>query len=388
MDSSTLLLILSSVILVITCVSAADLYLGIRKMIRLSDVPLAMDSTTSVSIVIPACNEEENVAEAIVSHLNQDYANCEIIVINDRSTDTTGRVLDELKEKYPQLIVIHNTELPDGWMGKAHALQLGAQKAGGDLLLFTDGDIVMEQSTISRAVSRMNEKDLDHLTLLFRNTSPGLMLNSLILESGAGLLQMLRPWKAVEENSKNYVGVGAFNLVKKSSYEAIGGHERFKMHPIDDIMLGKAIKRSGFSQECMLGIDIVTVPWYSSVGAMVNGLMKNILAVINYRFILLPPLVFFLILLTILPFWGIVFAQGEARYVFALVEVVRLSAFYAGTKIFSLSPWCTAGTVLVPYIKVYILLRAAWCNIQDRGIQWRGTHYPLEQLQKNEPLFF
>jgi glycosyltransferase involved in cell wall biosynthesis len=383
------LLILSSAVLVllVTAISALDLFFGIRSMTRLKHIsPFAKGRKPRISIIVPACNEEKNIQRAILSQLQQEYDNLEVIAINDRSTDSTGIILDTLESEHENLKVRHIQDLPEGWMGKANAMQQGALLADGEYLLFTDADIIMEESTLARAAQYMKDKSLDHLALIFKNISPGWLLNSLILESGAGLIQLFRPWRARKPKAPNFIGVGAFNMVKKETYFAVGGHEHIRMHPIDDIMLGKIIKRSGYRQECLLGIDLVAVPWYGSVGQMVDGLMKNVLAIINYRFGLLIPLLIGMIFLNILPFWAMLFTEGYTQWIWSVIVFIKLGSFYYGTRLLEITSWCTVGTLLTPYISLYIVLRAAWLNYREHGIYWRGTHYSIEKLRANEPI--
>lgn len=384
------LLLLAIAVLIIVVLSVADLSLGLRSMTKLSTVPpLRDEAAPMVSVVVPACNEEAKIASAILALLQQDYLNLEVIAVDDRSGDATGPILDKLRQRHPdQMQVFHLKDLPRGWMGKNHALKIGAAHARGEYLLFTDGDIHMAESTISRAISHMRREGLDHISLLFKNSSPGLLLNSLILDAGTGLLQCFRPWRARIVSSRNYMGVGAFNLVRTSVYQRVGGFDTIKMHPVDDIMLGKIIKRSGFRQECLLGQDLVSVPWYESVGQMIDGLIKNVLAVINYRFFLVVPLLAVLVLLNIFPLWGVVLFDGTVRNIFGLVLLIKMAAYYGGTRVLGISPWCALGTLLSPYLIFYIYVKATWRNARDNGIYWRGTHYSLAELRNNEKLLF
>src|SRR5262249_16384489 len=142
---------------------AIAMFTGNRRIGYLKDVqPLVSSEVPRVTVIIPACNEERNIEEALQSILHQAYTNLEIIVINDRSLDSTGERLNRLALSYPQLRVFHITELPSGWLGKNHALHYGAQQASGELLLFTDADIVMQPSVISRAVHYFLAENLDH----------------------------------------------------------------------------------------------------------------------------------------------------------------------------------------------------------------------------------
>ena len=139
--------------------------------------------TPLVSIIVPACNEETTLEPALRSLLQQEYSNLEIIVIDDRSTDTTFERITKLAQEFPRIQVEQVKELPMGWLGKNHALYLGAQRARGEILLFTDADIVMRASTLSRAVAYFVNENLDHLSLIFRNLTPGGLLNAMVIDS-------------------------------------------------------------------------------------------------------------------------------------------------------------------------------------------------------------
>lgn len=383
------LLILAIAVFTIVLLASVDLVLGTKKMKNLNQVtPLQETDPPGVSLIVPACNEAEKIEPAIISLLQQNYTNLEVLAINDRSTDDTGPILQRLQSQYPSLRVFHIDSLPPGWMGKAHALQFGADRAKGDFLLFTDADITMDKTTLSRAMAYIGKSGIDHLALVFKNVSPGWLLNSLILDAGVGLLQVFRPWLAKKAKSRYFIGIGAFNLVRKDVYHEVGGHESIKMHPIDDIMLGKIIKRNGHRQECLLGHDLITVPWYDSVAQMINGLMKNILAIINFRFTLVPIALVAMFVINILPFWGIFFCKGATQFFFSITVLLRLTIYYNGTRLLRISPWCSLGTLISPYITMFMVVKATWLNIRDKGVYWRGTHYPLAELKKNESLLF
>lgn len=386
-------MILFLVFSVIACsaiiISSVTLALGIRKMEKLTD--MAIDHETAgplVSIVVPACNEEDNIEKSILSFLSQDYANLEIIVVNDRSTDNTAEILNKLKGLSPLLIVHKINDLPEGWMGKNHALSVGASLASGKYLVFTDADVVLEKTTITRAVSYMATKQLDNLTLLFKNITPGWLLNSLILDSGLGLLVFFRPWLAKKSESSCFVGIGAFNMMKKSVYQKVGGHKEIKMHPIDDMMLGKTIKEHGFFQDCLLAYEFVSIPWYDSVGAMVNGLEKNMFAVVHYRVVLIPLLLLAIIVASILPVWGVILGDKNVQMICFLAVAIRLATFYTALHLQGLPGWYFPGFIVTPYISCYIILNSAFVTMKRGGILWRGRFYALADLKKTRPLLF
>lgn len=362
---------------------------GLLKMKRLGDVQADNSSgSPRVSIVVPACNEEEHIEKAVLSLLVQEYDNLEIIIINDRSSDNTGAVLENVRRLHPELKIHTIAELSDGWMGKSHALAQGAKLATGEFLLFTDADVIMEKTTISRAVNYCVANQLDHLALLFKNTTRGWLLNSLILDSGMGLFLAFKPWKVCQRRSKYFIGIGAFNMVKKSVYRTIGGHGSIRMHPIDDVMLGKIIKASGYQQDCLMGQDYVVVPWYDSVREMVNGLLKNTFSVLHYRLAFVPLQLVLIFVVNIFPLLGGVLGEGLVQQICLFSLAVRLAAFYGGLKILRLPVWYLAGSFLTPFISAYIIAKSAYVTTIHNGIFWRGRFYPLRDLKKESPLFF
>lgn len=382
----SIMLLLSLIACCAMIVSSVTLAVGIRKMGNLGEAgtPPVADSPF-VSIVVPACNEEKHIEKSLLSLFAQGYTNMEVIVVNDRSIDNTAAILEKMKKNFPRLIVYEITDLPKGWMGKSHALATGASLAGGDYLLFTDADVVMEKSTVARAVDYMTKSNLDHLTLIFKNISRGWLVNSLILDSGLGLLFFFKPWLVKKSGSRFFMGIGAFNMLKKQVYQDIGGHQGIKMHPIDDMMLGKNIKQHGFLQDCLLAYDYVQLPWYDSVGAMVNGLQKNMFALLHYRILFLPVVLSGIVIVTILPVWGMCFGNGYVQATCLFTFGIRLVMFYKGLRLQGLPGLYVAGCIFTPYISCYIIIKSAFVTIKNGGIIWRGKHYALADLRKSAP---
>jgi glycosyltransferase involved in cell wall biosynthesis len=385
----SIFLILSVMACVASIIYSCTLAVGMRKMLKLGDMESSESSILPlVSIVIPACNEEKNIEKSMLSFLAQDYKNLEIVIVNDRSTDNTAEILKKMQSRFPQLIVLEITDLPKGWMGKSHALAKGAAMAQGNYLLFTDADVVLEKTTVARAVGYMNKNGLDHLTLIFKNLTQGWLLNSLILDSGLGLLFVFKPWMAKKSGNSSFIGIGAFNMVKKTVYQEIGGHELIKMHPIDDMMLGKMIKEHVYFQDCLLAYDFVKIPWYDSVSAMINGLLKNIFALVHYRILLIPVVLLAIIIVTILPTWGVFLGDRYVQTICFLTVGIRLITFYKGLCLQGLSRYYLPGCLITPYISCYIILKSAFVTMNSGGITWRGQHYALADLRKTTPFFF
>src|SRR5262245_58393739 len=145
---------LAIISLVLTVVCAGLLHWGglITKRLAAVQVP-ELEHWPTVSLIAPARNEERHIEQAVRSLVPIDYPGLEITIVNDRSTDRTGEILSRLATEFPQLNVVHLEELPAGWLGKNHALQLGADRSQGEWLLFTDADVIFEPTALRRAIA-------------------------------------------------------------------------------------------------------------------------------------------------------------------------------------------------------------------------------------------
>src|SRR5436853_4310020 len=158
---ASFLLALAAVTLLIHLATAVAIWRGNRSIRSLADQPPLAGPLPRVSIIIPARNEERNVEEALRSILALDYDDLEIDVVDDRSTDSTGEILDRMARANPRLRVVHVRELPPGWLGKNHARELGGSRATGDYRLWTDAEVVLAPSALRRAVAAMAADGLD-----------------------------------------------------------------------------------------------------------------------------------------------------------------------------------------------------------------------------------
>src|SRR5579862_3622847 len=169
---------LAVVTLMLVCGTIVEFAVGNRSLAHLGDItPLPLDNPPKVSVVAAARNEERKIEFALQSVLAQDYPHLEFIFVDDRSVDATGSILDRLADTHSRVRVVHIRELPAGWLGKNHALHFGAERAAGELILFTDADVVMERTVISRAVTFLRERKLDHLAVTPHLQMPGLLLS-------------------------------------------------------------------------------------------------------------------------------------------------------------------------------------------------------------------
>jgi len=362
-----------------------DLLRGNRSIRSLAAMPSALPpNPPKVSLVVAARNEERNIAQALDSLLRLDYPDYELLVVNDRSEDATGAILAELSAREPRLRVIQVTQLPPGWLGKNHALWTGAQAAQGELLLFSDADIVMEPPVLSRAVSYLLEVGADHLAVTPVLEMPGLLLDMFGASFILFFCMFARPWKARDPKSRFHIGIGAFNLVRAASYWQAGGHERIALRPDDDMKLGKIMKLAGFRQETAYGGGLLLVEWYATLGELIRGLEKNAFAGVDYRLSVLLPGALGHLTASVWPYLALFLTNGATRAVYAGVVTLISLIFVDSVGFHGTKKWYAIGFPCTALLFVYILLRTALLNLVHGGITWRGTFYPLKELRANK----
>jgi glycosyltransferase involved in cell wall biosynthesis len=378
----TLPLLVAAAFAVVALATLTALLFGYSRVPMLRDEAPALPPVPGVSIVIAARDEERHVEEAVHALLRLDYADYELIVVNDRSTDRTPEILSRITATEPMLQVVTVRELPAGWLGKNHALQLGASHARKEWLLFADGDVVMEPAALGKAVALAQRENADHLTVAPQLHLPSLPL-ALVINYGFmhGAL-ILRPWKTQDPKSSASAGIGAFNLVRASTYVAIGRHERIRLRPDDDLVLGRLIKRAGFRQFVAMGMDEIRIEWYRTLREAVHGFRKNSFAAVGYS-VTLSLAAVAANLVGAWPFVAVWTTTGAERVLFAVAVLAWMSAFvYHGIRQ-RLRPWLAPFYPVAAVISAYIIVAAVGRTLLRGGIEWRGTFYPLAELRKN-----
>jgi glycosyltransferase involved in cell wall biosynthesis len=365
-------------------VGGVEIALGTRRTAYLRYAPCGPGfEAARVSVIVAARDEEKKIREALGSLLKQDYGNLEFIVVNDRSSDRTGAIVAEMAAADPRLRAVNITELQAGWLGKNYALYRGAEAASGGLLLFTDADVVMDPSTMARAVGYLEMHGLDHLAAMPAVKLPSLPLRLFCSTFGIFFSGYLRPWKAKDPRSRAFIGIGAFNLVTAEAYQAAGTHRAIAMRPDDDVKLGKILKKAGFRQEMVLGMGLLSVEWYSSLRELIEGLMKNFFAGLEYSVVKSVGAGVAVLLLHVWPFAAIFAVGGSARILYALAVMVMLLFISDANHFYGQPRWYALGHPLSAMLFVYILWKSMARTLRTGGINWRGRHYPLALLRAN-----
>jgi glycosyltransferase involved in cell wall biosynthesis len=336
----------------------------------------------SVSLVFAARDEEEKLPAALATLAAIDYPRLEIVAVDDRSRDSTGRILDEFAGRHRRLHVVHVNGLPPGWLGKPHALQKAYENATGDWLLFTDADVRFAPDVLRRAITLVKQCDLDHLTLFGDVEMVGFWEKALITFFGLAFHIATDPYRVSNPHSRAYVGVGAFQLIKRSAYEACGTHSRLAMEVVDDMKLGKLVKQSGFRTCVGIAQDAVVVRWHAGLGNLIRGVTKNFFAGLGYRLSFVIFAISGMLLMNVAPFVGVIFGHGWVRVLAGIAVVIALGFHVGVDVVMRVSPLYALTHPLGAILFSYMLLRSTVVTLWHGGVTWRGTFYPLEKLKR------
>jgi len=342
-----------------------------------------------LSVIVPGCNEAEHIESAVKTLIAQDYPDLEIILVNDRSTDTTGAIINRLAQGDTGVKAIHIETLPAGWLGKVHALDQGVARAHGEWILCTDADVHFAPGILRQAVAFALDQRCDHLALIPRTVQNGFWLDvavrtfSLLFIIGTGAAGVNR------QGSKAFVGIGAFNLVKDEALRRTPGFTWLRLEPVDDVGLGLMITQAGGRSRLALAREELTVQWYASLAAMFKGLEKNLFGpTCNYLWWLILIQVGFLVSFVAAPVVAIYLGLGQGNSILLLAGVgavgmlivFSLLSITAGTREILSTLFCPAGLLII----AVMLMHAGHKCIKHDGIDWRGTHYPMAALRQGQ----
>jgi glycosyltransferase involved in cell wall biosynthesis len=348
----------------------------------------AAHESPDLTVIVPACNEEKSIEATLQSLLDSTGVRLQIVAVNDRSTDRTGARMDAVAAwaqaaRGPhRLEVIHNRDLPAGWMGKAHALALGAERAAAPWLLFTDGDVTFHPRATELAVGFAQAEKADHvvlaLTLEFKSHAEAAVFAAFQALSAWNV----RLWKVADPKAWDFFGAGGFNLVKRGVYEELGGFASLRMEVVEDLRLGWKIKRAGYAQRFVLGPALARIHWIQGTLGIVGLLEKNGFAGLRYR-VGLSLLAFLgFAVQIVLPLAAM--ASGGWATVAGLLTYAFIAMTYAANRrVTQVSPWQAILFAPATAMLLFALVRSMVLTLKRNGVLWRGTLYPLDELRRN-----
>lgn len=339
-----------------------------------------------ISVIIASRNEGEALVRAVRHWLAQDYADLEVIAVDDRSDDGSGEAVRALAQQDKRLHYVRVEALPDGWLGKPHALHNGVEQATGAFLLFTDADVDAAPLTVRRAVAEMQRQKLDALSLLPDNPviQTNLWLSVVVMTFGMLLLNRMRVEKSGQDNW--FIGIGAFQLIRRSCFAKTPGIPWIRLEIIDDMALGKMIADAGGRVALADASDLLSNNWYLSVQAMVHGLEKNAFASTGFNpwrivrgcllligWFVLPPL--------------LAVYNGNYAWLATYLAIFFLLPGIGGLFQRRGVSHHPLSLFLLPFgmmIMLYAVTRAMLLTYRRGGVLWRGTLYPLRLLKENQ----
>ena len=325
-----------------------------------------------------ARDEEARVEQTLRHILAQEHIDLEVIPVSDRARDGTDRILKQLALEDSRVHPKRVNVLPERWLGKCYACHVGASSATGDWILFTDADCWLKPDVIARAIAIAERENVDHVTL-----TPGVEPQTLAAEAWhiAFLISLSDRFAHVNQDKPNgHLGIGAFKLIRTSLYKQFGGYEALRLSVVDDIKLGRLVRRAGGRTRAFIGGDDVECHWGVTVPSMIKILEKNFFAALDYRTIqgifLGGVLSIFWAVCIIGPFTGSIHG-------FCAAGSLALSAIPAAVVCKRLR-WPLRGAAFTPVAFVavfYAVLNSTIVTLRQRGIRWRDTFYPLEMLR-------
>ena len=353
-----------------------------------SELPSKISSKPKVSLIIAARNEEKTLKEALSSHIISNYPNREIIVVNDRSTDGTEKIIEFFCQRYPYFKTLTLNETPPGWFGKAYALHRAMDLATGDYILFTDADVHLSPDTLSKVVALCETNEIDHLSIFPRIICKSFALGISMVLLAKFILILFNLSGVNKQKAKCFFGIGAFNFVRRSFFDRTPGFRWLKLEIADDVSLAHLLSNNGAKKQAFVSDSAVSIEWYPSLKAMVEGFSKNLFGL----------------------FCGYSYAKCLVLCVFAITLPSSIAIIYYSTITGQLPTWMTLLVIFNCLCDVYlsrklryplshallsffggftfsyIFIKSAYLCWKSGKIEWGAISQEINDLKKEQKL--
>jgi len=310
-----------------------------------------------------------------------------VIAVDDRSSDATGRIMEEFAARDSRLRVTHISDLPPGWLGKPHALNSAYQLATAPWLVFTDADVIFAPDSLSRVMTLATTQQVDHLALMTQMTMVGFWERVVMTYFGLGFTLGTEPWQASNPKSSKFTGIGAFQLMRRTVYDAVDGHRKLAMEVIEDMKMGKLVKKAGYRSQAGYAAQHIKVRWQAGLGNLVRGTTKNFFAAAYFNLPLVCVQIFGIFLMSVFPWialaWLLIAKSFGLPLLFAGVAVgIALCVHVALSFGAKASPLYGLSHPIGALIFMWMLTRSTVITLSRGGIVWRDTFYPLADLRR------
>ena len=366
---------------------AWGVWMSLKNVQSLSSTSLDRDkSYPRLSVIIAARNEAGTIENALKSVLAQNYPNLEIILVNDRSSDGTDKILHNLAEKDPRVLIHHVEELPPGWLGKVNAMQQGFGKSTGVWLLFTDADVHFQEESLERIIDVAERSSVDYLCVIPEVQARQRLLKGLYTVSLSGFFLATRIWEVKNQNS--FVGVGACGLVRRSLLLQSPGLPWLKMEVVDDLALAQLAWQAGGKLDVYWGRECLGVEWYPSMGDLIRGLEKNLFAGAQYQYWRALLGIIGILFVAVAP-WLSIFS---GNWLLSLTAVGAFSGYWlawiSGDKAQGVGWLERLISPLLLLVIAWALARSTYITWRQGGIKWRETFYSIAAMRRGQRLKF
>ena len=365
----------------------------VRALPRLSELDLPQPQKwPKLSVVVPACEEGDRIELAARTLMATDYPDVEIVFVDDRSTDDTGEIIDRLADEDDRVRAIRITELPEGWLGKVHALDRGLRECSGEYVLFTDADVHFTPPAFRKAIAYCLDEGLDHVAGF-----PSLWPTSLLLDSAISVfirqfMLVTRPWEVVDAESDRVLGIGAMNLVRREAFEATEGFAWLRLEVADDFGLGLMMKQSGAKCAVVTAAEDVKLQWYRTLAEGARGAEKGYATAGNFSLARTFVMAGILLLLELSPLLGLLPLLHPELRLIGWAGAGMAAAFVGTVLLWSRwgrqPVWPGLIAPLTAPIMAALTIRAGLLGRRRGGVCWRGTLYTTDTLRAGKRVDF
>ena len=339
-----------------------------------------------ISVCIPARNEERNIRVCVQAVLNQTYPNFEVVVLDDRSTDSTSEILHSIQND--KLKIINGSDLPSGWAGKPHALYQAANACDerGEWLCFIDADTFLAQETLASCHAKAVETNADLFTMMTFQITVTFWERVVLPLVMTALSVGFSPRKVNDPKRKDAIANGQFIFIKRSVYDAIGGHESVKDQIVEDKAISEKVKWGGYRLIVADGMKMARTRMYTSLAEMWEGWTKNIYLGLREQVGLMLLGAFgalvTVIAALVLPLWPLLglfwfFHNGGWMAIAIILEALILWSvlIYVRAMVadnMNIPRWYALTTPLGAAIFAAMMFTSTWKVISGQGVTWRG----------------
>ena len=380
--------VLAAIVAALCCLWIAQAALVFRNLSQIRDLakltPPDPGRWPRVTTIMPARNEATDIAASLESRLTDGYPDLEIVVVDDRSEDATPQIVAGFSAKDARVRCVRVDELPEGWLGKVHALHRGVEAASGEWLLFSDADIEVAPGMLGRAIAHCESNGFDLLALIPEFRSRSGMVDLLWAIFVRVMAMAASPNSVRNPRSKVAVGSGGFTLVRRSMFDRTAGFEHLRLETTDDMALGAMCKAAGARCEYVNGRKAASVSIYDDLPAFFRGVEKNGSSLATAPFVAVAAVFAFLACLEYSPLVALGLGLGAHIGWLALLGAAATVLATVATVVplhRNTGLWLPAlGWPLGWALMAAGVLRSAWLVHRRGGVLWRGTFYPIAEV--------